>query len=288
MLVPILDERRYQAVQSVAMAWDICTGSWSEPELGVIRHAVRAGDTVLDIGANYGFWSYHLARAVGRGGKVYAFEPLPFTAGVFRTTARLLRFRNVQLFEMGCSDVAGRVTFTVPVQDNGALIAGLAHMERRDDSRPGHEPHEGVTAPRRVECEVVVLDSFLPQLGALEPGCLSFVKCDIEGAELFALRGAHRTIADHHPVVVCEINPGFLERFGLRVGDLVDFFADLGYGVYRYDRGRLWPTPAEEIVAGNWVFVHPRTLGRIGLSKGFAVIPSPLPSHSTASRASKV
>jgi len=83
-LFPFLDKRGYQLIQCVAKAWDIRTGSWSEPELDLIPFAVQKGESVLDIGANYGLYTYHLSRAVGPSGRVYAFEPVPFTTATLR------------------------------------------------------------------------------------------------------------------------------------------------------------------------------------------------------------
>ncbi len=218
-LAPILNDRAYQLIQSVAMAWDIRTGAMTEPELDLIRYAVREGETAIDIGANYGLYSYHLSRAVGANGRVYAFEPIPFTAGVFRLIARLLRFRNVELIEKGCGEADGEVVFTVPVQESGAIIAGTVHMGARNNDRPGHERHARFKRTQKVTCKVVTVDDYLGDLNDV-----SFLKCDIEGADLYALRGAKRLIERHHPVVVCEINPWFLEGFGIAVRDLVGFF----------------------------------------------------------------
>src|SRR5216683_4513954 len=103
-LAPFLNEYTYQGLQALAMAYDIWSGSWKEPELEFIEYAVREGETTLDIGADYGLYSFYLSKAVGRNGKVYAFEPISFTAGVFRKVARLLRLNNVQLIEKGCGE----------------------------------------------------------------------------------------------------------------------------------------------------------------------------------------
>src|SRR6476469_1137711 len=84
LLAPVLGERSYAVFQALAMGWDIRSGSWTEPELELIPLAVRPGDTVLDIGANFGLYAYHMGRAVGPSGKVYCFEPIPFTATTFR------------------------------------------------------------------------------------------------------------------------------------------------------------------------------------------------------------
>lgn len=64
-LYPNLNEQMYKYVQALAMAWDIRRRSWAEPELDLLPYAVCEGETVLDIGANYGIYSYYLSRQVG-------------------------------------------------------------------------------------------------------------------------------------------------------------------------------------------------------------------------------
>src|ERR1043166_779944 len=126
LLYPVTNEHTYRYMQAVSKAWGIPLGSWSEAELELIPYAVKPGETVFDIGANFGMWCYHLSRHVGDG-RIYAFEPVPFTYQTLRQGARLLRFRNVEIVPKGCSDRAGEITFTVPVQSSGAVAAGLAY-----------------------------------------------------------------------------------------------------------------------------------------------------------------
>ncbi len=250
-LAPLMSERNYQLIQSVAMAWDIRRGNTREPELDLIDAVVRPGDQVIDIGANYGFWAHPMSRAVGDSGRVYAFEPVPFTFGALKNIASIFRMKNVELINKGCGETNGRVKFTVPVQDSGAVIAGLVHMGQRDDAREGKDTHARFSKTKEIDCEVVMIDSYLPGLERV-----SMIKCDIEGADLFALRGAKDTIARNRPLVVCEINPWFVQGFGLKVEDIVSFFRGLGYGCYRYEHQRLVATKTEDIVEDNWVFVH--------------------------------
>src|SRR5260221_12767759 len=83
LLAPVLNETTYSLLQAAAMGWDIRSGAWTEPEIEILRHAVKPGDTAIDIGANYGLYAYHLSRLLRGTGKVYSFEPVPFTAGTF-------------------------------------------------------------------------------------------------------------------------------------------------------------------------------------------------------------
>lgn len=259
-LAPLLDERLYRYLQAGAMAWDIRRGTWAEPEVQLLPSIVRPGDSAVDVGAHYGVYSYHLSRAVGAAGRVYAFEPIPFTAATFRLVARLLRFQNVTLLQEGASDRSGEVTFQLPLQDSGAPTAGQAHIDGRDDERPGKERHHRYPRTRPVTCKIVRIDDRVP-----EGAAVSFLKCDIEGSELHAFRGATRTIEQHHPTVLCEINTWFLQGFGIPLGDLLGFFAERDYRVYRFDKDRrkLLPVEIGPDTEDNFLFVHPSRRERL-------------------------
>ncbi len=253
----------YRWLQVGAMAWDIRSGGWTEPELDLIRYAVAPGDVVLDVGANFGLWTYHLSRSVGPAGRVLAFEPIPFTYGCLRIMRTVLRFKNAELHPVGCGERRERVTFHAPLQASGGIAAGLVHLGNRHDDadRPGSAEQIRWSGTTDIDADIVALDELLPPLERL-----TFMKVDIEGAELFALRGARRLIDEHVPVVVCEINPWYLEGFGLGVADLTSFFFDRGYRLFRYRQDS--PSSLEElrdpadVIEDNYVFVPPTRLER--------------------------
>jgi len=250
-LAPVVNTRGYQVLQSVAMGWDIRSGQWHEPELDLIPYVVKPGDSVIDIGANFGVYSYYLSRAVAPDGHVYAFEPMPGTCDSFRMIGKVLRFRNVELFEKACGDAPGVLNFTVPLQDNGAIIPGIVHQSARNNDRVGKERHARFQRQKQVPCEVIVIDDFLPNLERV-----SFIKCDVEGADFFALKGARKTIERNKPLVVTEINPWFLDGFGVDLREFVRFFEGMGYDLYRFVDRKLELTPVEKVEEDNWIFVH--------------------------------
>lgn len=272
-LHPLFNDRSYTYVQAASKALDIRSGSWSEPEIDLLAGAVRKGETVFDIGANYGLYSYHLSALVGDAGKVYAFEPIPFTFNGLKLVSKILRFRNVELNEKGCSNEKGQVTFSVPVQQSGAFSPGQAYIGSRNDEHSGREKFDAGnfhttyeqqvrwSETRDVTCGVIALDEFLPAVQNL-----SLIKIDIEGAELLAFRGAERLISKHLPSVICEINPYFLEGFGVKLNELTDFFFEKGYRLYFYDtKGEnkfLRKVKVEEVVEDNYIFIHPTRLDR--------------------------
>jgi FkbM family methyltransferase len=257
---PLLREDRYSYLQTAAMAWDIWRGGWREPELDLLPSMAKPGDTVLDIGANYGLYAYHFSRAVGPSGRVYSFEPVPFTVATLRRVARVLRLGNVEIVPRGCSDQAGPVTFQVPLAATGTISAGLAYIGTRKDDHPGFEQQVRWKQTREVAAELVVLDDYLPPLA--DVSCL---KIDIEGAEVLAFRGADKLIDQHVPTIICEINHWYLEGFGFSVKDLVDPLLAKGYELFFYDdaRKRLRPTPVSEVVEDNYVLLHPKRRARL-------------------------
>jgi FkbM family methyltransferase len=259
-LRPLLNDQVYRFLQAGAMAWDIRRGNWTEAELTLVPHLVHAGDTVIDIGANYGLYSYHLSRTVGPTGQVHAFEPIPFTASTFELVARALRFRNVTLYKEGAGDRNGEVTFQLPVQESGAPAAGQAHLGGRANDKPGMQRFHNFPGTRSVTCKIVRLDERLPQVRDV-----SFIKADIEGSELYAFQGASQIIERDHPTVLCEINTWFLEGFGIPLASLLGFFTDRGYQLYFFDtgKGRLVPAQVQPETAENFVFLHPRRRDRL-------------------------
>ncbi|HVS29613.1 MAG TPA: FkbM family methyltransferase [Solirubrobacteraceae bacterium] len=262
-LAPVLGERVYRLVQAASMARDIRSGALTEPELDVALRAVAPGEAAIDVGANYGMYAYPLSRAVGRSGSVHAFEPIPFTVTTLRTVLRLLRVHNVVIHDQACGEQAGRTSFAVPVQRSGAISAGQAHAATRNDDRAGHDRHVRWDEHRELTCDVVTLDSAL----ANERREIALIKADVEGMELSALRGAVGILECWHPTVICEINPWFLEGFGIELGELIGFFADRGYQLHRYrdDRPRLVPVAdLTGVDEDNYVFVHPARRPRLG------------------------
>jgi FkbM family methyltransferase len=221
----LLPPAAYQRLLAWSKARDFASGRFHEPELELVDRLVEPGDVAVDVGANHGMWTLALSRAVGHDGRVYSFEPVPFTFGVLRAVARRARLGNVTLENKGCSDRAATMEMTVPLQRSGASDDLQAHLSERRAN--GAEPDgESVT----VSCEMTTLDAALAGAGSV-----SLLKLDIEGAELLALRGAAQTIERERPAIVCEVDADFLAGFDQRPGDVVEYLARWGYEPNRYD-----------------------------------------------------
>jgi FkbM family methyltransferase len=141
----------------------------------LISREVRPRSVFWDVGANVGFYSLLASKLVGSG-KVFAFEPAPRNLAYLREHLALNRVANVQVLGLAVSDKNGSSNF-----------------ETEETGFMGHLAGEGdITVP------TATLDSLVDDGAVLPP---DYVKMDIEGAELMALRGAHQTFQRFRPVL---------------------------------------------------------------------------------------
>lgn len=147
--------------------------SWNPAEYEAFRSAARPGMVALDAGANVGSYSMLLGQWVGAAGRVYAFEPVP---SIFDGLVRHVGLNRLQ-------DVVRPVPAAVGEQDA---------MARFTTSPTAGEGRLAVPSDPRSEDQVSVvsIDRFCER-ERIEPG---FIKIDVEGWELAALRGARETI----------------------------------------------------------------------------------------------
>ena len=254
-LAPIRSTPIYSQIQTWSMSRDIRSGRMQEPELVLLSSAIKPGETALDIGANFGLYSYHLSRQVGPAGRVISFEPVPFTCQTLRGVVKRLGLKNVDIRPVGVGEKPGTMSFTVPLQKSGQFMAGQAFIGSRNDNHGDIQGQVRWENTTQISCPVVILDDEVKGLSTLP-----FIKIDIEGAEVFAFRGAKNLISQFHPTILIEINPWFLDGFQLTMDDLTGPFHALGYKVYRYDEIRKkldHVTDELKISEYNYLFIHP-------------------------------
>jgi FkbM family methyltransferase len=255
-LTRLLPDGAYQRVLARSKARDFATGRFREPELDLVGSLLRPGEVAVDVGANHGMWTLALSRAAGHDGRVYSFEPVPFTFGTLSAVVRQSGLGNVTLINRGCSDRVATMDMTVPLQRSGSSDDLQAHLAARSAARS--EKTRSVTVP----CEMTTLDVALADVERV-----ALLKLDIEGAELLAMRGAAELIARELPAIVCEVDGTFLEGFGQTPADVVEFLGRWRYEPYRYDpdgcRLEAVVEPGQ-IGHANVIFLPESRLDRVG------------------------
>lgn len=159
----------------------------AEPELRYLRRLCPHLRTAVDVGANHGYYAYHMARCFEQ---VYAFEANAQEDFDLWHSRRA----NLHVFAYGLSDRAGPVTLRLPVY-RGQPLAGWASAAER--ALPFAEGF------REVMARVERLDD-QPFVAART---LDLLKIDVEGCELDVLRGGEQVLRRDRPVLILEDNP---------------------------------------------------------------------------------
>lgn len=143
------------------------------------------GDLVFDVGANCGVSTFHFSQAVGPTGKVFAFEPDPANYEFLVRNIERHRLANVVPVKQAISGSNGMADF----HSEGTLGSGLS----RYASRPSLGTVEQV--------ETITLAR-----ACAEYGTPSFLKMDIEGAEVGVLEAATEFLKGTHIQFVLDTN----------------------------------------------------------------------------------
>src|SRR4051812_25889815 len=83
-------------------------GGWERRAQALLRKHLRPGDTVYDVGANYGMHTLLMARCVGPKGKVFAFEPVPAIRAELEKNIQLNGFRHVTVQTQALDNYSGQ------------------------------------------------------------------------------------------------------------------------------------------------------------------------------------
>ena len=76
-------------------------------EIQIFEKYLKSGMTVLDLGANVGFYTMLSRSIVGENGRVFAFEPSQRNANLIRASIEENSFTNVKVVEAAVSDKIG-------------------------------------------------------------------------------------------------------------------------------------------------------------------------------------
>jgi FkbM family methyltransferase len=204
-----------------------------EPHLtAVFERYCRPGMTVVDVGANLGYFSLLASKLVGTGGSVVALEPNSENCRLLLSSLRLNGVSNVELLPVAADTASGWAYYSTHVGSNGGFV---------DDgdllSRFG-----------------TVVPTF--RLDDLVDRKVDFLKMDVEGAEGRVVQGATRILEKDRPIVTTELKEEMLQRVsGRSVADYLGYFGALGYLPSLLDKetGAENPFPSVQALLDEWV-----------------------------------
>lgn len=193
-----------------------------EAPLELAFDLVRPGYRCIDLGAHIGSYSLPLAAS---GCEVLAVEGSPTNARLLREAAINNGFEQLHVVNAAASDRLGEVRF-LDNQAWGRLLVEGEHLEDMTE----------------VTVQAVPVSDLVIQLGWDH---VDFIKIDIEGGEVAAIRGLRPTLERDHPVILFESNALMLRQTGTSAAELHELVASLGYRLFilrREGSPRLAPT----------------------------------------------
>jgi FkbM family methyltransferase len=197
---------------------------------------------LVDVGANQGEFSLFAASKI-KGGKVLSFEPVSSNVKMLKKNIALNNYSQIELFEFGLLDEET----DLPVYTSNDEILNSGRHEGLSTLYPDDY--------RSVQEEIIqlkVFDSlFFEKLERLD-----FIKIDIEGAELPALKGMLKTITKFKPQILIEISSETIKNTNYEFEELLEFFEKLNYQAYSLFRGNLVKENDLKLTSwGNYIFI---------------------------------
>jgi FkbM family methyltransferase len=144
---------------------------------------------VLDIGANIGIMTVHLAQKLPNS-TVHAFEPIPDNVSVLKKIILKFHLKKIKIHETAVGECEGNVQMVLP-HHGGTRMQGLSHVK-----------HESITEWNEGDEFNVPLNTLDNMLNG-EP--IQGIKIDIENFEYYALMGGKRILESNHPVIYAEL-----------------------------------------------------------------------------------
>ena len=181
---------------------------YEKNETNFVKDSVNKGDIVIDIGANIGYYTLMFAKLVGDTGKIYAFEPDPKNFSILEKNIQVNGYNNIILEKKAVSNKLGKSTFYVSENSAGSSM---------------HKPNNVVD---QIYVDLITLDNYF-EVNSITP---DFIKIDIEGYELNALKGMESILQSSDKTkIMIEYNPLTKKEFNSDPMDNLTFLSELGF-----------------------------------------------------------
>jgi FkbM family methyltransferase len=194
-------------------------------ETGLVHQLVKAGDSVVDIGANIGYYTLLLAKLVGEQGRVFAFEPEPRNLKLLQKNVALSGYRNIVVIPKAASNTTGNARLYLSDYNNGD--------HRMSNSS---EPRDSIAISTvRIDEELRSYD---------RP--IRLIKMDVQGHEASALEGMPELLSRNRSIsILSEFWPVGLKRSGADPWGYLACYVNRGFTLYHLNESANAIEPAE-------------------------------------------
>jgi FkbM family methyltransferase len=187
----------------------ILLGQFEPEETHLFRSRVRAGMTIIDVGANVGYYTLLGSHLVGRRGRVLAYEPSPYAFHRLSRTLQTNRVSNVTLHQVALGPCRGTVQLNLPADPSVHDPSLINHASSGNFVHVAQHP----------------LDDFLADIPVAD-----LLKIDVEGYEKEVLAGAQQSLAAGKiSAILCEFNDRLLRMAGSSSAELYQLLQSYGF-----------------------------------------------------------
>lgn len=217
-------------------------GEYEEEEMNMtlaLLNMLGDDSVIFDIGANLGWYTLNIKKYMPKS-KVYSFEPIEETYYKLKENLELNQIENENTFNFGFYNKNKKIEFFYDVIGSGASsIANLRELE----------------TTKKIQCNVKKMDDFIIENNIKR---LDFIKCDVEGAELFVYEGGINAINELKPIVFSEMLRKWSAKLGYHPNDIICLFKKIGYECFVIDGAKLKKIEFvdENTVETNYFFMH--------------------------------
>lgn len=187
--------------------------TYEKEDSEMIYNLIDSKGSIIDIGANVGWYSLHFAAMLNVE-NVYSFEPIPETYKKLQKNISINNLKNIKSYPIALSEKKQKLPFYYSPMQTGA-----------SSSKNILENEDAI----QLELESITLDEFVKNNNIEQ---IDFIKCDVEGAELFVFQGALNSIKKFKPIIFTETLRKWAAKFNYHPNDIFDFFVKLDYEAY--------------------------------------------------------
>ncbi len=205
------------------------------PELFFLKKMVKSGFVCLDIGANVGYYSVFLSEFAGDNGKVFSVEPVSLFATVFKRNIKKFALNNITLHQTALGGENKIIQMGTPMID-GVFRHGLTKIVSENDQTNLHT----------YDVQMCVPDELFSSLERFD-----FMKCDVEGYEVFIMPHFVKTLSKFKPQIQMEISSEENRK------QIFDILFPLGYSAFKLQNHSLQKMNLDEAIkynAGDFYF----------------------------------
>lgn len=200
-------------------SWEKSAADTNEIEFFYKKLKEFESPVMLDIGANTG--SFCLLPVINPKIKCYAFEPIPWIFDLLKINIQLNDLQDrLELFQIALTEKNGTAILKCPAEGNNKGHINICNSGLSCLGEPiRFNSWVEIEVPTRT-LDDIVADKDIKHV--------DIMKIDVEGGELFVLKGAEKLIKEQHPGILIDITDN-TQQFSYNKTDISDLLQSWEY-----------------------------------------------------------